>query len=311
MNSEKDFAIAGKRPCDLMRGAVPIIDLDILDYTRQLPFGSFFVDSNDKSMDTSIQDEYLEFISQWITQSKLNSVHGLETFPLRRLTSGNTQAFDDFYIRYHDRNFKFLPGEYPYLSKYVRAWAFLDEQSLNRKDAVVMSAPFSATGNIHPRFFHVLERAENLDIPVFIDCAFFGITRDLHINLNYRCIQSVGFSLSKAFGAGCFRSGIEFSKQSGGPLSIQNEWIYVQLLSAKIGLEVAKQFSPDYIPEKYRKLQTAICDEYGLKPSNTVIFGLSSDEKFGFYDVDGVVNRVCITPAIKKCNDRSIGYSRN
>jgi hypothetical protein len=287
-----------------MRGAVPIIDMNILRYIQGLPFSTFFCHTNDKSMDTGILPEYLSFIPKWIESSELNSIEGLERFPLKRLTSGNTQAFDDFYIRHHDRTFKFLPSEYPYLSKYAPRWEFLDEHTeLTRKDALVMSAPFSGTGNMHPRFYELLERAENIDIPVLIDCAFFGITRNLRLDVDYRCIEAVCFSLSKAFGAGCFRSGIEFSKQNGGPSSIQNEWCYVQLLSAKIGLEIAKKYSPDYIPGKYRSWQLEICDEFGLEPSDTVVFGLGG-EKFQYFDIDGVSNRVCITPSIKARIDR-------
>jgi len=286
-------------PWQLTRGAVPIIDMEILAYIQGLPFSTFFCHTNDKSMDTGILAEYLEFLPMWISNSKLNTIEDLERFPLRRLTSGNTQAFDDFYIRHHDRTFKFLPGEYPYLSKYVRSWALLDdEHALTRKDALVMSAPFSGTGNLHPAFYPTIERAEQLGIPVLIDCAFFGITRNLKLSLDYRCIEAVCFSLSKAFGAGCFRSGIELSKQNGGPTSIQNEWIYVQLLSAKIGLEVARQFSPDYIPDKYRTWQLEICREFGLEPSDTVVFGLGG-AGYERFDIDGVVNRVCITPAIR------------
>jgi hypothetical protein len=286
-------------PGRVMRGAVPIIDLDILRHIKGLPFSSFFCDTNDKSMDTGILPEYLNFLPQWIASSRLNSVEGLERFPLRRLTSGNTQAFDDFYIRHHERTFKFLRGEYPYLSMYARRWDLVNEPAeLTRKDALVMSAPFSATGNMHPLFYDMLERADQVGIPVLIDCAFLGITRNLKLQLEHRCIETVCFSLSKAFGAGCFRSGIELSKQNGGPASIQNEWCYVQLLSAKIGLEIARQYSPDYIPEKYRAWQLEICQEFGLEPSDTVVFGLG-DERFGYFDVDGVVNRVCITPSIK------------
>lgn len=293
-----ESAARGLVPNRLMRGAVPIIDPVILRDIKALPFRSFFTDTDDKSMDIHIQSEYLEFMLEWVMSSELNKVQGLERFPLRRLVSGITQAFDDLYIRYPDRTYKFLRGEYPYLSKYVRRWAFIEDEELTRKDVLVMSAPFSATGNMHPLFYETLERADHLDVPVLVDCAFFGITRNLQLMLDYRCIQSVCFSFSKAFGAGCFRSGIEFSKQNGGPSSIQNEWVYVQLLSAKIGMEIAKRYSPDYIPSKYRALQLSLCNEYGLKPSDTVVFGLG-DDRFRFFDIDGVSRRVCITPSIK------------
>jgi hypothetical protein len=302
-------AMQGAAPDRLMRGAVPIIDPDILRHVQSLPYGSYFLDANDKSMDTGIQAEYLDAIPRWIASSRLNTVSGLGRFPMSRLVSGITQAFDDFYIRHHDRTFKFLRGEYPYLSKYVRAWDFVEDAGLLRKDALVMSAPFSATGSMHPRFYETLELAQNLDVPVLIDCAFFGITRNLDLDLGYRCIQSVCFSLSKAFGAGCFRSGIEFTRQSGGPSAIQNEWIYVQLLSAKIGMEIARAFSPDHIPSRYRAWQEEICSEYGLAPSDTVVFGMG-DERFKYFDIDGVANRVCITPSIKARIDHAKGTKR-
>ena len=252
--------------------------------------------ASEKGLDIGIQVEFLREIPHWIRSSKLNSINGLDRFPIRRLTSGITQAFDDFYIRYNERVFKFLPGEYPYLRRYVRRYELLTELTAN--DALVISAPFSATGHMHPRFYDLLRSADKLQVPVFVDCAFLGVTRNLDLDLNHRCVKSVGFSLSKAFGAGCFRAGIEFSRDEGGPSAVQNEWTYVQLLSAKICLDITRRYSPDYVPEKYRPFQEGLCREYGLQPSDTVLFGLGGDA-FRFFDIDGAVNRVCLTPSIR------------
>jgi len=285
-------------PNMIIRGAIPIQDKEIFSFIQNLPFKEFFTQNDDKSMDIGIQQQFLDFIPQWILSTKLNKISGLDRYPIKRLTSGNTQVFDDFYIRYSTRTFKFLKGEYPYLTKYINNWDFVEDSPLTRKDALIVSAPFSATGNLHPKFYETIEEANNLDIPVLVDCAFFGITRNLKLNLNYRCIKSVAFSMSKAFCAGVFRAGIEFSKQDGGPAAIQNEWIYVQLLTAKICLEAAKKYSPDYIPTKYHNIQKFLCEFYNLKASDTIIFGLG-DDKYENCNIDKVVNRCCLTPTIK------------
>lgn len=280
----------------MMRGAGPIVDDEILTTIKNLPFSNFFCDTDYKSIDTKILSSYLNFLPEWIASSELNDVIGLEQFPFKRLTSGITQSFDDFFICHNQRTFKFFPGEYPYLRRFIKNWAFCDK--LTKEDALIISAPFSATGEMHPEFYKTLEIATDIGIPVLVDCAFFGICKNLNLYLDYPCIESVCFSLSKAFGSGCFRSGIEFSKREGGSVATQNKWCYVQLLSAKIGLELAKIFPPDYIYKKYRPIQEDICKTFDLKPSNTVIFGIGG-ENFKYFDIDGIVNRCCITPSIK------------
>ena len=66
---------------------------------------------------------------------------------------------------------------------------------------------------------------------------------------------------------------------------------------------MAREFSPDYIPGRYGSLQRALCEDYGLEVSDTVIFGVG-DHRFKYFDIDGVSNRVCITPSIKAHLDR-------
>ncbi len=67
------------------------------------------------------------------------------------------------------------------------------------------------------------------------------------------------------------------------------------MLSAKVCGELAKNFSPDYIFKKYRALQLQVCSEKNIKASKTVIFGLSSDDKYKKFNLDDFVNRCCVT----------------
>jgi hypothetical protein len=286
----------------LIRGAMPIADPVIVAAIQKLPLASYFDANEPKLLPAAILTEYLAFLPEWLQSSKLNSLIGLNQFGFKRLTAGITQAFDSFYIRHHQRHFKFLAGEYPYLRRFVKNWSLYNK--LTEQDALIISAPFSGTGALHPDFYNILAEATDLQVPVLVDCAFYGICQGLVLDLNYPCIESVCFSLSKIFTSGCFRSGIEFCRHNEGSIATLNKWVYVPLLSAKIGLELIKIFSPDYIFNKYRDKQNLICAEYGLQPADTVIFGLGN-EKFNYFEIDNAVNRCCLSPRLKEMDDFS------
>lgn len=151
-----------------------------------------------------------------------------------------------------------------------------------------------------------LEDASKLEIPVMIDCSFFGICKDLVLDLFYPCIERVCFSTSKSFASGNFRSGIEFRKcnvEEHGLISTLNYWEYTQILSARINLELMRKFSPDYIFLKYRHSQLKICEFMNIKPSNTVIFGLDCTKRSNEFSQDGIVNRYCISVPIRNYYD--------
>jgi hypothetical protein len=281
----------------VMRGAGPIVDPAVLEALRGLPFRQFFTDADPRAMDPAILPRYLETFTEWIGHSHLNDVRGLSSFPFRKLTAGITQSFDDFFLRHHGRRIRILRGEYPYAKRVCTNWAFADD--LAPGDALIISAPFSGTGGMHEEFVALLDCAVQRGVPVLVDCAFFGICRNLRVDLSHPSIESACFSLSKAFASGSFRAGIEFCRHNEGAAAAQNEWCYVPLLAAQIGVLLMEQFSPDYIFTKHRATQEAICRELDLQPTDTIIIGLGG-EQYREYSIDAVVNRCCITPIFQQ-----------
>jgi hypothetical protein len=296
MNSPRPTTVTEIDRTMIMRGAGPIVDRTVLDTIIQLDFGSWFVDANPRSLPPAILDEYLDTFASWIAASRLNSITGLDAFPYHHLTSGITQAFDDFVVRHRARTIKYLPGEYPYIRRIVPEAQPLG--MLEAGDAIAISIPFSATGHVHEETETVLEQASQLDVPVLIDCAFFGICQNVRIDVAYPCVESVCFSNSKAFASGNFRAGIAFSRHDTGILPVLNSWRYVHLLAAKVNMALMEKYSPDYIFEKYRGSQLAVCDALDLKPSDTVIFGIGKNE-YDEFSMDGIINRCAITEAIR------------
>ena len=285
-----------------IRGAYSLFDQEFRKcFLKKAPWEHWF-DKGFPDMQ-SYQDDYLDRYPEWIASSKLNQFHGLENFPNRHLINGVTQMLDEFHFQClkKGRKIRFFQGEYPYNQNAIggNQESFIENHPLQKGDAVIISCPFSATGDVHPKFNWLLDKCNKLNIPVAIDCAFFGTCGGISVNFNHSCIERVAFSLTKGTGSGNYRSGIEFSKDHEGHIAIQNDWHHNLHLNAAIGLFLMNEFSPDYIFKKYRETQKAVCLKYGLEPTACIHLALGGKE-WEYFNRDGVVNRVGIRRAVLK-----------
>jgi hypothetical protein len=67
---------------------------------------------------------------------------------------------------------------------------------------------------------------------------------------------------------------------------------YNNKVGAIIGLEYLKNFSADYIPDKYIDKQKEFCYTLGVKASKTVLFGIDDTHKYDQYNRGGPTNRL-------------------
>ena len=139
-----------------------------------------------------------------------------------------------------------------------------------------------------------------LNVPVLIDCAYYGIASGIDFDLSkYPCIEEVTFSLSKTFyNANRLRAGIRYNKDfADDNIDIMNEWEQVNHISTYIGKRLLEAFEPDYTFNKFRKRQEEYCESHNLKPTDCVSFAFGGDE---YQDLNrGTdVNRLCIADQI-------------
>ena len=252
------------------------------------------------NIDYDVQDEYLDTFTQWIQSSKLNKVHGLETFPFKDMSLGATQTLDWFHYECARNKWRLrmLRGEYPYnrdVHEFYWEW-FLDEENepLTKGDAVIMSVPFSGAGHIHPRYYEILEKCDELNIPVMIDCAWFGTCYGLEWTLDFKCIKVVAFSTTKGLGTGQFRSGICYTKWKYGPLSIQTEWHHGIHMNAYAANLLMQEFSPDTVPNLYMEAQKEVCKYFGLTPTPTIHIASGRKPDWDYFHRDSSYNRINI-----------------
>lgn len=231
--------------------------------------------------DDSVVEKFLSQYRKWLNSTEANTFIGLDGFTHQCFSNGTTEAFDKFYINNSTRRFRCFKGEYLYHRLAWRnsnlRWAYIEDQPLDTNDAVIISFPFADTGGKHYQLNEVIARCEQLNIPVLIDCAYFGLCGGLEIDLTSPCIREVTFSLSKIFPVSHIRIGMRLSRvDNDDALFVLNKNGYVNRLAAHIGQQFISSFGPDYIYNKYRSRQLDICSILNLQPSNSVIFGLGS-----------------------------------
>lgn len=240
------------------------------------------IDLSSTSLTTDSTIEFCSKYKDWILSSKLNSIIGLDQFPFVCYSNGTTESFDKFYVKHRTRRFRCFRGEYVYHRLTWRNswpdWRWLDDECLDANDAVVISLPFSDTGNAHSLHEALLDKCDELGIPVLVDCAYFGICEGLHFNFNHTCITDITFSLSKVFPVAHARIGIRFTRvDDDDPLFVVNKIGYTNRLGPQLGLQLINKFSPDYIYIKYRGRQLEICKDLNVTPSRTVLFGIGGE----------------------------------
>lgn len=264
---------------------------------RHLPFGNssaildeqvlahineFKLDILSVLNDTSLSEKFCREYVNWIKTSKLNSFLGLEEFQYACYANGTTEAFDRFYAKNSNRRFRCFRGEYMYHQLSWRNnypnWSFIEDDKIDSNDAVVISLPFSDTGNKHINHNLILKECSKLKVPVLIDCAYLGICENIIFDLNHDCITDVVFSLSKAFPLAHARIGLRLTKEDNDdPLFVVNKSGYVNRLGPALGLHLISKFSPDYIPLNYKEKQKLMCKHLKVDISNTVLFGIGTD----------------------------------
>ena len=281
-----------------VRGARPVRNKEIFDFHQNL-----------NNLKTPSLEEYSYIWKEWINYSDTKSLKGLDNFKHADYTQGTSQTFDNFILKHSfNRQIIVLQGDFQYHAclgkhvdfKYINFPHHL-ESVLQGPDlhALIISAPFSDFGCIHPEFEYIMNVCEQYNIPVCLDLAYWGIAKNVHINLDkYPAIHEVTCSLSKPFYTlENHRIGVRFTKEyCDDGISMLNEVKMANNYSMALGVEYMKNFSPDYNWNKYRSQYEDVCHNNDLVWTDTVIFGLGDEVRHKEFNRGVSGNyRVCIS----------------
>jgi len=275
---------------------------------RHLPFGNSAAIQDPNTLDVLEQfkignclqkeNNFCQDYLAWIKSTKHNTIKGLDDFKYACYSNGTTEAFDKFYVKNAKRRFRCFKGEYMYHRLAWRNgypnWAFIEDAPLDANDAVVISLPFSDTGNKHYDMDRVLQDCTELSIPVLVDCAYFGICHNIDFDFTHPCITDITFSLSKTFPVAHVRIGMRLTRvDDDDSLFVYNKSGYVNRVGGTLGSIYLKTFTPDYIVDMYASKQKEFCHALKAEISNTVLFGIGGEE-WNEYNRGGPTNRLSL-----------------
>lgn len=250
----------------------------------------------------AIRKDFLNTYKDWAFLSH-PKIKGIQDFNKLCYTNGTTESFAHFFIRFRNKRLRLKKGEFFYSQMMSKLWysnkfAWLDDDSIKEGDVLLISVPFSDSGNVPEDLEKILTECDNCNVPVMLDFAYINLAIDFIIDVTHPCIEYIVTSLSKVFPVENHRIGLRMQRKIfEDQLYVVNENNnnYINLLGAYVGTELMKTYAPDYIYYKYKNEQIKMCKKYNLKISPCVYFGIDVENQYPIYSRGNSTNRLCFT----------------
>lgn len=287
-------------------GAYSVYDPELLLMRDRLIRNFTMLDSANPSIAEIIKSEFVETYRSWMFQG-FNFKH-VDLYQYGCFTQGTTESFAQFYIRYRDGyRLRLKRADYFYHQMMKSLWysdrfAWLDEDDIRAGDVVLISVPFSDTGDCPQELNHMLDQCEHLGVPVMLDLAYLnlavGESFPYEIDLSRECIKYVVTSLSKVFPVENLRIGLRLQKERlDDQLYVINEtnYNYINILSAFVGLNMMRSFPNNFVFDRYRPKQLELCEKLEVEPSPCFTLGIDRHNRYPEYNRGGDSNRLCFS----------------
>ena len=265
-----------------------------------------------------IVPEYKEKFLNRLKSTKINKITGLERFKCQDVIHGVTQSFDEIFYRHYKRRLRVFRGEYTYHRRSFPNWKFIDTKEddfipLEQNDYVIFSLPFAGNGHYPPNLEYILDECLKKNIPVMVDCAWFGICFDMNLDFNNPAITEVSFSLSKGLGVGKVRSGVRYSNFENDefPIRHQNNAIYLPIMALQVGMYMMEKIPVDKIPNRYKDLHEKFCQAIDIQNSSKCIHiatPLRNDHRWQAFQVGNKYYKLGIKEALKAIHSGKIDF---
>jgi len=279
------------------KGARPIFDKELYEFVKK--HASECWNEPTKIMTFTDKEAFKTLYKAHISAYKHSQLVGLEQYSNTYVTDGVTGAFLDWYSLYGISNIYVFKGEYPFHER-NGCNQVDDVYAIPENKFLILSLPFSATGNVHEDYKKIMQVCDIRNITVLLDCAYLNISSIGNVDISYDCISAVATSLSKVFCTGMNKIGLLFYKSNiQSPIVQLDEWHYLNHHSMVLHSELLKAFNMGFIYDKYVSRHSDVCTELGLQKSNTLLFGLSNDVKWSDFSRNGITNRVCISKILQ------------
>jgi hypothetical protein len=220
----------------------------------------------DKDISDNVYVNFKETMSEWLENSTLNNIAGLDTFGRIDIMQGCTQYIDSIYMK---GEVQFLNGDYKYHHR-LGNWG-RTVGSLSPKIPLIIAMPFPSTGAVHNQMTEILDEAQDKGIGVHVDGAWLTCCRGINFDLSHPSISSIGISLSKGLGLGWNRVGLRWTKdKQPDSISIMNDFHMLLRAPVMIANHFLSNFESDYLWNTHGDNYFKICQDFNLTPTPAI-----------------------------------------
>jgi len=211
----------------------------------------------------------IEFI-HFLNNHSLSKLSGIDMFPHTDICVGCTQFIDDIYQRVGTNDVMIFENDYKYHWRLNNDIEYVTLDTLVPNKELIISMPFPAHGDVHPLMHTILDRCEQLDIPVHLDGAWITCSRDITFNFDHPAIKTFAVSLSKG-GMGNDRIGVRFSRtRPCGAITIMNDFNMNCKSLLHTGLKFMQELGSEYFRKKYETRYYKVCEDFNLIPTKSI-----------------------------------------
>jgi hypothetical protein len=191
------------------------------------------------------------------------------------------------------------------LKKNLR-WSWLDPETLTFNDAVIISVPFSDSGNMPRDIDKILDKCDYYKIPVLLDLAYLPQAKNIKLDLSHPCIETVVCSISKAHdGAQYLRAGVRFQRENcDDGIDIANSVGMVPHHAMASACYLMSLYDLDYNWRTYGDTYYQVCKQLVLEPTDCLMFALSYDN-YSEFNRGNPWHRVCVSQDIAKLKNEN------
>jgi hypothetical protein len=231
-------------------------------------------------------DDFVAKASEWFKSTKLNDLHGWDSFPCVDIIMGCTHFIESLASK-NKWNIQVLDRDYAY-------YRLMGKQPTNPGQLkpgvpLIVSLPNYYYGD-RPEWQDVLKECEEKKIDIHIDAAWMVAAKGFNFDFDHPNIKSFAMSMSK-YNLTWNRIGLRWSRQRSmdSCTLISSQRKYNELTTA-CGSYMIDNIPRDYGWEKYDDTVTKICNKLDLEPS--MFFYVVKDKAQQLYSTGNVLGKI-------------------
>lgn len=272
---------------DLVQNWLPPLSNDRELLKIRIDFFKNFANKTLKYITLEYQDFILAFEKSLKENHSIN-VSGLDLFEQKDVIIGCHHFVDELIMTYGLNNLQLFKGGYNYYERLDPDIKFVTLDTLEFKKPLILEYPFPKYLREHLYYQDIIQKCNQLEIDVYLDCAWLPASFDLDLDLTQPCIKGMAMSLSKCFGLHWSRIGVRWlkNKKEDG-IFLQNKNRMISFPNLMIGKYYLDRIPMNFLINKYQSKYYQICEDLSLHPGKVILGAHSLDLKkqYGFRDL--------------------------